>query len=244
MCPHAPHGPYFPASKHADEFERKPLRDVASLHEKSLADKPDWVSGEAPYTRKERTAYSKEYRGMLRELQEVDDMVARIMSALADTNQRANTYIFFLTDNGYLLGEHGLHYKNTPYEEASRTPFIVRGPGVKNGIHSHVMVSHIDSLQRCWTSPALRGPIWTGVRYATCSSMKTGGLQGGATRSSWRTSSAGGTCSGRPSMPTWSGTMGRRNSTICTLTPTSCEASTPSRPRLISSASSPLGFLR
>jgi N-acetylglucosamine-6-sulfatase len=144
VCPHAPHGPYFPASKHADEFERKPLRDIASLHEKSLADKPDWVSREAPYTRKERTAYSKEYRGMLRELQEVDDMVARIMSALADTNQRANTYIFFLTDNGYLHGEHGLRYKNTPYEEASRTPFIVRGPGVKNGIHSHVMVSHID----------------------------------------------------------------------------------------------------
>jgi N-acetylglucosamine-6-sulfatase len=144
VCPHAPHGPYFPASRHADEFEREPLRDVASLDEKSLADKPDWVSGEAPYTRKESTANAKEYRGMLRELQEVDDMVARLMSALADTNQRANTYIFFLTDNGYLRGEHGLHYKNTPYEEASRTPFIVRGPGVKNGIRSHVMVSHID----------------------------------------------------------------------------------------------------
>ena len=144
VCPHAPHGPHFPASKHADEFEHKPLRDVGSLHEKSLKDKPDWVSGEAPYTRKERSAHSKEYRGMLRELQEVDDMVAGLISALADTNQLDNTYIFYLTDNGYLLGEHGLHYKNTPYEEASRTPFIVRGPGIKKGIHSHLMVSHID----------------------------------------------------------------------------------------------------
>ena len=144
VCPHAPHGPYFPASKHADEFERKSLRDVASIHEKSLADKPKWVRGEAPYTRTERRANTEEYRGKLRELQEVDDMVARLMSSLADTNQLANTYIFFLTDNGYLLGEHGLHYKEIPYEEASRTPFIVRGPGVQNGTHSHVMVSHID----------------------------------------------------------------------------------------------------
>ena len=144
VCPHAPHGPHFPASKHADEFEHKPLRDVGSLHEKSLKDKPDWVSGEAPYTRKERSAHSKEYRGMLRELQEVDDMVSGLISALADTNQLDNTYIFFLTDNGYLLGEHGLHKKNIPYEEASRTPFIVRGPGVRSGFKSSVMVSHTD----------------------------------------------------------------------------------------------------
>ena len=34
VCPHAPHGPYFPASRHADEFEREPLRDVASLDER------------------------------------------------------------------------------------------------------------------------------------------------------------------------------------------------------------------
>jgi N-acetylglucosamine-6-sulfatase len=144
VCPHAPHGPYFPASKHADEFKRKPLRDVPSIPEKSFADKPKWVRAEAPYTRKESKASTNEYQNILRELQEVDDMVARLMGALADTDQLANTFVFFLTDNGYLLGEHGLEAKNIPYEEASRTPFIVRGPGIRNSVQSHVMVSHID----------------------------------------------------------------------------------------------------
>ena len=58
-------------------------------------------------------------------------MVRRLMDALAQTNQLKNTFVFFLTDNGYLLGEHGLHKKNIPYEEASRTPFIVRGPNLQ-----------------------------------------------------------------------------------------------------------------
>jgi arylsulfatase A-like enzyme len=66
------------------------------------------------------------------------------MDALAQTNQLKNTFVFFLTDNGYLLGEHGLHKKNIPYEEACRTPFIVRGPGVRSGFKSSVMVSHTD----------------------------------------------------------------------------------------------------
>ena len=66
------------------------------------------------------------------------------MDALAQTNQLKNTFVFFLTDNGYLLGEHGLHKKNVPYEEASRTPFIMRGPNIRSGFVSSVMVSHTD----------------------------------------------------------------------------------------------------
>ena len=71
-------------------------------------------------------------------------MVRRLMDALAQTNQLKNTFVFFLTDNGYLLGEHGLHKKNIPYEEASRTPLIVRGPDLPSGSESSVLVSHVD----------------------------------------------------------------------------------------------------
>ncbi len=71
-------------------------------------------------------------------------MIRRLMSTLTNTGQLDNTYVFYLTDNGYLLGEHGLHMKNIPYEEASRTPFIVRGPNIRGGFVSSVMVSHVD----------------------------------------------------------------------------------------------------
>jgi N-acetylglucosamine-6-sulfatase len=144
VCPHAPHGPYYPASRHADEFTSTPLRDVPSSGEEDLSDKPAWVQAEAPYADAEREWDTSQYRGKLGELQEVDDMVRCLMSTLANTGQLANTYVFFVTDNGYLLGEHGLHMKNSPYEEASRTPFIVRGPNIRGGFVSSVMVSHVD----------------------------------------------------------------------------------------------------
>ena len=144
VCPHAPHSQYYPAPRHADQFTTTPLRDVPSGGEQDLSDKPKWVQAEAPYTHSELRRNAGAYRGKLRELQEVDDMVRHLMDALAQTNQLKNTFVFFLTDNGYLLGEHGLHKKNTPYEEASRTPFIVRGPNLPSGFKSSVMVSHVD----------------------------------------------------------------------------------------------------
>ena len=54
-------------------------------------------------------------------------------------------------------GEHGLHKKNIPYEEACRTPFIVRGPGVRSGFKSSVMVSHTDLPP---TLLDLAGALW------------------------------------------------------------------------------------
>jgi N-acetylglucosamine-6-sulfatase len=144
VCPHAPHSSYYPAPRHADEFATTPLWDVPSGGEQDLSDKPKWVQAEAPYTYSERQRDTGAYRGKLRELQEVDDMVRRLMDAIAQTNQLENTFVFFLTDNGYLLGEHGLHKKNIPYEEACRTPFIVRGPNLPSGSKSSVMVSHTD----------------------------------------------------------------------------------------------------
>ena len=44
-----------------------------------------------------------------------------------------NTWIFFVTDNGYMLGEHRLSRKETPYEECVGHPFVVTGPGVRAG---------------------------------------------------------------------------------------------------------------
>jgi N-acetylglucosamine-6-sulfatase len=75
----------------------------------------------------------------------VDDLVRKVLSALADTGQLEDTYVFFFTDNGYLFGEHRLQKKNLPYDEACRTPFIVRGPGVVSaGFESNALVSQLD----------------------------------------------------------------------------------------------------
>ena len=103
------------------------------------------MRSEPTYTQVEEAQNEQEYRGKLRELQAVDDLVRKVLSALTDTGQLQNTYVFFFTDNGYLFGEHRLQKKNLPYDEACRTPFIARGPSVlKLGFESNALVSQLD----------------------------------------------------------------------------------------------------
>jgi arylsulfatase A-like enzyme len=77
-------------------------------------------------------------------LQRVDDWVASAVRALEKAGRLDNTYIFFVTDNAYLLGEHGFMGKNVPYEENLRIPMVVRGPGIQPGSRSTLPVTLTD----------------------------------------------------------------------------------------------------
>jgi N-acetylglucosamine-6-sulfatase len=59
----------------------------------------------------------------------VDESVQRILEALEETGELENTLIVFTSDNGYFYGEHGLTVeRRLPYEEAVRTPLLMRYP--------------------------------------------------------------------------------------------------------------------
>ena len=87
----------------------------------------------------------KIYEGKLEELQDVDDQIGRVLDVLRDTGQLRRTWIFFVSDNGYLLGEHRLLSKSQPYEEAAGVPFVVRGPGVEPATVD-ALVSQVDLM--------------------------------------------------------------------------------------------------
>jgi N-acetylglucosamine-6-sulfatase len=56
----------------------------------------------------------------------------------------SNTYIFFTSDNGYLLGQHRQTDKGMPYEKAIAVPLLVRGPGIPAGRSIDQLASNID----------------------------------------------------------------------------------------------------
>ena len=59
----------------------------------------------------------------------VDEGVGMLLEALETTGQLDETFIFFLGDNGYFFGEHGLGpERRFAYEEGIRAPFIARFP--------------------------------------------------------------------------------------------------------------------
>jgi N-acetylglucosamine-6-sulfatase len=80
----------------------------------------------------------------IQSLLDVDDAIGRLMTTLRRTHQLGNTYVFFASDNGVLLGEHRLLGKDLLFEEALRVPLAVRVPGAGRGRSSRLPVTLVD----------------------------------------------------------------------------------------------------
>ncbi|KAJ9127743.1 hypothetical protein QFC24_000026 [Naganishia onofrii] len=75
------------------------------------------------------------YRGRLRALQAIDELVGEVVDKLDQIGQLDNTYIFYTSDNGYAIGSHRRQPgKTLGYEEDIHVPLIVRGPNVPVGL--------------------------------------------------------------------------------------------------------------
>lgn len=88
----------------------------------------------------------------------VDDQVGRLLSALDEAGLRENTAVAFSSDHGMQLGSHGLIYKNVPFEESMRLPFLLRWPGRIAPGPRDVMVDSGD------VGPTLLGLLGFGTR--------------------------------------------------------------------------------
>jgi N-acetylglucosamine-6-sulfatase len=117
-----------------------------SFNEADFADKPSNMRDQAPsLTDVQIQQLQLDYDGRIGSLLAVDDHVAQLFEILHDTNQLDNTLIVFVSDNGWLQGEHRIPGdKFLPYEESIRVPFILRGPDVPAGKTVHGQISNID----------------------------------------------------------------------------------------------------
>jgi arylsulfatase A-like enzyme len=79
-----------------------------------------------------RTEYSvkinrQEYYAIITHM---DKQVGIILDELEKSGKADNTYIFFTSDHGLAVGEHGLLGKQNMYDHSIRVPFIVTGPDI------------------------------------------------------------------------------------------------------------------
>ncbi len=122
----APFAPHLPATPHWRDKRAAipPWRTNPAMRERDRRDKP-------AYVRRRRVDLDDMRRDralQLRSLMAVDDLFRGLVAELQRTGEAHNTLVIFLSDNGYLWGEHGWDTKRLPYLQSVRIPLMMRWP--------------------------------------------------------------------------------------------------------------------
>ena len=129
----APHPPYTPAPRNANDFPGSRSRATLVQHQQR---QPARVARPADgrWDRSRSRRSTRSIRKRAQAVEAVDKLVADTEATLAAEHLTDNTYIVFSSDNGYHLGQHRLgRGKQTAFDTDIRVPLIVAGPGVPAG---------------------------------------------------------------------------------------------------------------
>jgi arylsulfatase A-like enzyme len=74
----------------------------------------------------------------------MDAQIGRVLDKLQETGLDKNTIVVFTSDHGYHLGEQGHWQKQTLFENSTRVPLIIAGPGIKKYKTINNLVELVD----------------------------------------------------------------------------------------------------
>ncbi|MCS7237436.1 MAG: sulfatase [Thermoguttaceae bacterium] len=170
----APHTPFTPEEKYRHVFDHLPIYYPWSAFH--LEGKPQWVRDRLvtwhgiygplfgfresfPDTSAAGMVdFARFVRAYAATLLSVDDSVGTIYETLRQLGELDHTLIIYTSDNGMLLGEHGMTDKRTMHEPSIRIPLIMRYPPlIRPGTVVEEMVLNIDIaptiLEMCGAPP-------------------------------------------------------------------------------------------
>jgi arylsulfatase A-like enzyme len=145
LFPTAPDAARGPAARDKDNrYDDEPLPSRRNVDEKDVSDKPSWLrAGFPPLSTTDKRHLLAGYRARLGSLLAVDDMVASLEAQLRASGDLDNTVFVFVSDSGYSFGSHRIAGTAAPYDEPSRVPLAIAGPGIEHGT-SAALTAHID----------------------------------------------------------------------------------------------------
>ena len=160
----APHTPYTPAPRYAEDFPGLQAPRTPAFNEADVSDKPSWLRDHPLLDSTQISEIDAAYRKRAQAVEAVDDLIGKLEARLRRDGMADNTYIFFSSDNGLHLGEHRLMPgKLTAFETDIRVPLVVTGPGVAAGRDIARVAENVDlyptfvRLGRAGTSPLVDG---------------------------------------------------------------------------------------
>jgi arylsulfatase A-like enzyme len=92
-----------------------------------------------------RWKYQRYIKDYLRCIASVDENVGRVLDYLDESSLAENTIVFYTSDQGFYLGDHGWFDKRFMYEESLRMPLLVQYPKeIKPGSVNNDIVLNLD----------------------------------------------------------------------------------------------------
>ena len=149
----AVHAMFEPAARHKGRYDHVPLTYPQTMAdtEENYRNKPAWVRQQrnswhgVDYMYHGQLDFDTFYRRYCETLLALDESIGRVLDHVRQAGLEEETVVFYMGDNGFSFGEHGLIDKRHMYEESMRVPFLVRAPGlVRSGLQIDPLVQNID----------------------------------------------------------------------------------------------------
>jgi arylsulfatase A-like enzyme len=114
----------------------KGKRTDGSSYTFNTKDIPNWVKAQryswhgVDYMYHGATNFDRFYQDYLETLMGIDTSVGQVLAYLEEAGLADETLVFYMGDNGFSFGEHGLIDKRHAYEESMRVPLLARCPAI------------------------------------------------------------------------------------------------------------------
>jgi len=132
LCYDAPHTPYIPAERHADNYKQTPPVPVPKDIFPPRPEKPTYMKNYGVWKKDAQgkpVGLDAAVRKYNRAISAIDEGIGQVIETLRKTGQLDNTLVVFTSDQGFAWGQHGFKWKYAPYDANLRAPLIVRWPG-------------------------------------------------------------------------------------------------------------------
>jgi len=131
--------PYPPDAVTLPEVREGDLDDLSEAARRCVREPVDWH----PPIR-DAGKWKEGVRAYLAAITFVDEQVGRVLDALESGPLAGNTIVVLWSDHGLHLGEKEHWGKFSPWEESTRVPLLISGPGVPKGVVCDAPVSLMD----------------------------------------------------------------------------------------------------
>ncbi len=147
-----PHLPFVAPKKYWDLYKREEI-PLAKFQE-FAKDAPEFAYqdsnelrsyGGIPAKGKMDEAKSRELiHGYYACVSYIDTQIGMLLDELEKQGLAQNTIVIIWGDHGWHLGDHGIWCKHTNYEQATRSPLIIAGPGINKAKKTHAPTEFVD----------------------------------------------------------------------------------------------------